>query len=109
MLTDLPAVAYYEVRPGWQRPVVRFERTDEFRLAAYWNRIWRNAFARVWLIDVDGRRWGTKEGGEFYTGDPPGRYLSHCIDCEKEFWWPSATEPLCPGCAIAVRPCDYFD
>jgi hypothetical protein len=92
---------FYELRPGWHRPVERFEVGQERALGARWEQVYRNRDSGVWRVEATGARWGTREPGEVYTGigGPTGRWLDRCLACGREFWMRKPyAEQFCPGC-----------
>lgn len=95
---------HYEIRPGYARPVERFEANEEARFAHVWSLVRHRRDAGCWKVTDDGARIGTWEPGELRQSKP-GLTFCHCQECGKEFY-ERRLERLCIGCVIAVYPAD---
>ncbi len=98
-------MASYQVRTGWRRPMLHFD--NEPAAADAWNRCRYNADAGFWILTNDGERFGTRDATS-ERRDSDLRHLLHsCQECQHDFFSPATgIEPLCPGCAMIVRPAE---
>ncbi len=96
---------HFEIRPGYRRPVERFEAHEEVRFRDRWMAVYRTRDAGAWQIYDNGERYGTREPSELRQ-TTTRHVLNVCCDCSKEFFAPRI-EPACFACLIVQRPTEY--
>lgn len=94
----------WEITPGWNRPAIVVDLHDEVRVARLWRRVGAMPSTLCRRVDdVTGDVLGTWRPGD-PAGSGVGRYLSVCMECDKEHWSREPNAVLCVGCEVMVAP-----